>query len=546
MTTPPVWRPLPPAPGLPSLLVSTTFSTTAYTIHLTDLSSIWAETMDRKAILQRSLNESTSIDPTDGPRNMRAFLSKIRSVFDVSHEDHDKASMTLSAAPSREAGEDGLTMRITCELENMQPLEWPVYLQRCPQSRLATELVLPITQANSVKTRQIDSLLAIIKQKDIVITKLLDKLEANGTRLENVFTVLSAKQKPTRQMAEEKVKGLAPLRPDEWKAQLGSDEADMATVLQDVFGASGLEYRPQTDAEDLVSDNWWAKTEGSPIPIVVPKSASSQEPPMATSSGPQNERSDDKDTMGGNPAADEDDDFQVQSTPPHLMSTRNRPAAAATKTAVADADESTEDEDVSQVPDSVPAPPQDRKSQPTRLGMTGQKRQPTPSPPPAPQGSKPGGSETETESEDDASASRAEPSSPPKQSVPERTRTSRSGLGQIGGGKRRSVSPEPLEKAESPKKGGLGRIGGAKRHSKSPEPPKKVGLGRIGGGARPSKTPEPVALDAEDRGRHRSEVKQPEKPRETSQERADKKRNELEKELQRKAASGPARKKRKF
>ena len=56
-------------------------------------------------------------------------------------------------------------------------------------------------------------------------------------------------------------------------------------------------------------------------------------------------------------------------------------------------------------------------------------------------------------------------------------------------------------------------------------------------------------MAGDDNGRGRScEATQPtrEAPRETSQERADRKRDELKRELEKKAAAGPAKKKRKF
>ncbi|OHX00057.1 C6 zinc finger domain-containing protein [Colletotrichum incanum] len=422
----------------------------------------------------------------------------------------------------------------------MKPLEWPVYLQRCSQSELAAELVVPLAQAHSTGRRQVDFLKETIKQKDAIITKLLDKLEATGTRLENVFTVLSAKQKPTRKMAEDKVKGLAPFRSEKWKSQLDADQKDMSSLVQDVFGADGLEYRRNVDVHDTASlDDWWTKLQTSCIPIVESKSSSRQSQSGASLSGPgqlESKGSEAKD--GKDPADDDDDDFQVQSTPPHLMSTRKRSA----KPSFGDGDDTTEDEDTSPIPDSVPVPPPEHKAQPSRLGTIGKRHQPMPtrtsSPLKAPELV---GSETETESDEDVTASLVETSSPPQRVEPQPgTKDLKGGFGPTGSEARGSKAPD------SPRKGALGRIGGQLGRSKSPEPPKRIGLGRVGGGARPLKTPEPTATVMEERGRSRVDTKLHEEPRETSQERADRKRNELQKELQKKAASGPARKKRKF
>ncbi|KAK1990274.1 XLF-domain-containing protein [Colletotrichum falcatum] len=540
MTSPPVWRHLPvsPSTGLPNLLVSTSFSTTSYTIHITDLANIWVESLDRKAIFKRSLNESTSIDPTDGDSNMRAFLSKIRSVFDPLHQDHDKASLSLSTIPSKEAGAGGLTLSIVCKLENTTPLEWPMYLRKCPQSDLASELIVPLAQAHMTGCRQVDSLKDIIRQKDAIITKLLDKLEATGTRLENVFTVLSAKQKPTRKMAEDKVKGLAPFRPEAWMSQQDEHQEDMASLFHYAFGADGLVYRRNSDVHNTVSlDDWWTKLQQSSIPIVDTTSSSRLNQSEVSSSNPGQLASKDSEAKEAEVAAqDDDDDFQVQSTPPHLMSPRKRSA----NPPIAEDGDTTKDGDTSPIPDSVPVPPPESNARPSRLGTIGKRHQPMPtrSSPPA-QALEPDGSATETESDEDATASLPEASSPPQRAGPQSgTKGSKRGLGLVGDAARGSRAPD------SPRKGVLGRIGGA---SRSPEAPKAIGLGRIGGGARSVKTPEPTDTTVvEERGRSRVDTTLHEKPRETSQERADRKRDELQKDLQRKAAAGPARKKRKF
>ncbi|KAK1657329.1 XRCC4-like factor-domain-containing protein [Colletotrichum godetiae] len=539
MATPPVWRrlPMPTSADLPNLLVSTTFTATSYTIFVTDLANIWSESLDRRAIYKRSLNESTSIDPTDSDSNMRAFLSKIRSVFDPSHRDHDKASMSISTRSNKEAGEQGLTMSITCELDNMQPLEWPVYLQKCPQSELTTELIVPLAQANSVGHRQVESLAETIKQKDAVIMKLLDKLEATGTRLEKVFAVLSAKQKPTRKMAEQKVKGLAPFSFEDWKAQSDDGPEDVLGVIESIFGGDGLEYSRKVDVVTATPlDGWWAKPESLCIPIVGPKTRSRSSQPAT--SLPESEREGHGHSEPANKGIageDQDDDFQVQSTPPHLMPNRKRSVPPPST----HDDDSTEDEDESHIPDSVPVPPEEPIIS-NRLGTIGMKDHPkTATRSPVPEDPVPAtpASDTETASEDGSAASVVEISPPLKPAAGK----IKGGLGRIGGG-----STSHSKTPESPKKGALGRIGGERQRSKSPEPPKKTGMGRIGRGTRSSKTPEPKAEDAKTRGRSKEDVEPSARLRETSQERADRKRDELQKEIQKKATTGPARKKRKF
>ncbi|KAL8763909.1 MAG: hypothetical protein Q9184_000352 [Pyrenodesmia sp. 2 TL-2023] len=109
-----------------------------------------------------------------------------------------------------------------------------------------------------------------------------------------------------------------------------------------------------------------------------------------------------------------------------------------------------------------------------------------------------------------------------------------------------SSSPEPARDTRgnlSPKaRGVLGRIGGP---SKPIVPPSKPKLGQIGGTAKDGKPPVPVTQSPEPRGRPLKQPESPPSPRETSRERADRKREQLKRELEEKSRLG-AKKKRKF
>ncbi|ROT39477.1 XLF-domain-containing protein [Sodiomyces alkalinus F11] len=538
MDTPPSWRPLAvPAPhGVPALLVSTAFATDSYTIRVTDMANLWAEVMDRRAIYRRSLDEDTTIDPTDSPQNMQAFLSRIRSAFDPSHEDHADSRLTLSVdPPSGRGGDHVLVLNMTCELPGLDPLRWPMVLHRCPPSQLATELVLPLIQANLTRTQQVNSLLDIIHQKDAVLARLLDKLEATGTRLEHIFPALSAKQRVSRSTAEQKVRGLAPFKREVWDDQQAArDELpkDVPSLTEAVFGETGLAYHSGMDVCDSPAlDNWWTKLgSASSIPIIGPRRGNSQ---TQNKTLPLQSRTADD--------ADEDDDvFETQATPPPRPSARQH--AEDQRKANGD-DESTLDEDGS--PSPPPAEPSDagkgKHRPPSRLGAIGKKKRPSPTPPRPPRPSTPGGdgSETESQTESDldeeprGSGSTRDRPAPPS-SLAGTTPKKRGGLGRIGGTKREEPAPssrtEDTPAATAPEKRTPRKLGKIGHKSVATHPPDGDGDG-----------------DGEGHTRGRTTERDPEpEARETSEERANRKREELKKELERKAAAGPARKKRKF
>lgn len=527
----PTWHPLPAShKGIPSLLVSTSFTPTpaSYTVHITDLANIWVETLDRRGIIRRSLDENTTIDPSEDADNMRAFLDKLQAAFQQDHDDHNTTSLSLSVSDKEDAG---LQIHVTCVLPgNLKPLRWPMHLKRCPPSSVATELVLPLIQAQQTRAREVAALMDALRDKDAVITKLVDKLEASGTGLEHIFNSLSGRRKVTRALAEDRVKGLAPFKESSFKANsTGEDGEDgvggnLPDLIDTVFGGAGLRYRTDMDICDSPQlDDWWTKLgtgSRSAVPLAgkkkdVAKTASTPPPPSKP--------------------ADDADEFQVQSTPPHLTSARKR--SPVTRPSVPGDDDTTDDdEDTSQIPDSHPPPrasqaAQAPSSKTSRFGTIGGKRKPEA--PPAPPSPPRQVAQTQGDDDDDTTASGSDdepaPSPPPKQAK-------KGGLGRIGGKAKdsppapaRSASPKVEEsgQASKPAKGKLGHIG--KNATLAERPQSHVGSGDDERG-RPSTKAEVVE----------------DKPRETSEERADRKRTELQKELERKAAAGPAKKKRKF
>ncbi|KAK4129793.1 XLF-domain-containing protein [Parathielavia appendiculata] len=521
----PSWRLLPAAaPGIPTLLVSTAFKAESYSVHISDLANVWVETMDRRLIIKRGLVEDTSIDPSDSDDQIRRMLELLRAALDPSDPEHANTSLTL--APGDDV--DSLIVHVTCVLPKpLRPFKWPFLLKKCPQSAIASELVLPMIQAHEARTREIDQLVSFLRDKDAVINRLLDKLEATGAGLEHVFYALSGKRKVTRAAAESKVKGLAPFSESDFRSRTAelhpvAQSSEVSALLSSVFGASGLEYKSDLELEaSAILNDWWTKLAKGTNVILSERSESKD--PKAVSTPPEPEPS------------KEEDDFQVQATPTGVCPARKRRSPPP----AADDDETSDGEDA--VKSGAPSPsPAMAKTSGGKLGAIGRQKMPSPFPPPPSMSLRsskeqvpPTDGHSETASEADGNDSASSPAPP---------------------------SPKP-----TPRRGGLGRIGGKAKHetqaarstrSPSPAPPPELSsqlprrhkLGTIGKkAARPG--PDASASKSDDtRGRSKTPPSQhtKEKKRETSQERADRKRAELQKEIEKRAAAGPAKKKRKF
>lgn len=553
------WRPLRLSGegDLPPLLVAFETGPSDYSIQITDMAHVWTEAMERKAICIRAWAENTSIDPSDTPENMGRFLQTLKSALDETASGHDEATVTLSPGSVAESGEDGLKLVATCQLPGFEPLNWPFHLKKSSSIAVANEFAIPLVETLYSKSRQVDMLLQALKHKDGVIAKLSDKLEATGTGLEHVFTALSGRKKVTREAAHDKIRGLAPFNEQKMKDELRNDAdrpGDVIDLVQRVFGGT---LTPSDTSMVLASsglDSWWCSFKStSSLPY---RGASTMENQTADpdTSAPSSPIDTNDVTMGEDD--DNDDEFQIQSTPPRLKPKReNESAVAPTSPKQPLSSKFVKEEHGS-------------SQEPKRAGrigaIGGKKHVPPPSPPkavsPAPPRSRAAvADDDETASEtasdvdetaslpdNDAAASSPPPAAPSPS--PAKSPAKKSGLGRIGG---KPKSP-PLRDAVPAVDDGSPATQAptaAKGEAGSAVPSKRLGVigKRIGGGTASSGD---AARDGSQRGRatsrNASAEATEERKKETSQERADRKREELKRELEKKAAAGPAKKKRRF
>jgi hypothetical protein len=595
------WRPINVSQSatshLPPLLISSSFRADSYTVQLTDLTHLWIESLDERSILRRSGQENTSIDPSDGDQ-LGIFLEKIKLGVDGDE------NTTLTLAVNADADRPSITLNITVPLPGgLAPLEWHVHLKAASQAELTTELTIPLLQAQEVRMQEIASLAEVVREKDHVIQKLVDKLEAQGTDLGQVFPQAAGKggRKVGRKQAEEKVKGLGLFLMEAWrKGMRGGELRDVAELVGRVFASEGSQDVRMRSIlnESKLSDRWWDKLKENTFDLSW-NSARYKTPSKPTLNAQETTQ----------------DDFQVQATPPRQPSAA--PEATTSRSTVGD---STDDDDddldapsqrskiFDSFPSSLPSAKQSPKSVKKIGGVVGKKeaRKPPPSveedttdeepsPPPKPSKnvvSKKQASKLPSNSpaDDDTTADDEPPQpSPAKKSKtpqkgpasPAPTPKSKNKLG-IVGGKKFENKPEPeREPEETPNlsqaklketaksKGKLGLVGGRKKQPPEPAPASvpepdreeeitlprtaKKKLGQVGGGKtlkeeRDSHSEIPDKEEGNTRGRQIKVVKEPtpEPPRrETSEERADRKREALKRELEEKAKA-PVKKKRRF
>jgi hypothetical protein len=388
--------------------------------------------------------------------------------------------------------------------------------------------------------QQIEQLVRELHDKDRVISKICDRLETSGNDLTTVFpgvsNVKTSRKKGQREQLAKHVKGLADFDERGWKAQRvfmeGSETMDaqqMNVVLRD------LPISQDDTKVSSATDSWWQHLgKSSQSHINGRYSAGLQ------SNSPQTR------TTRKEPQADEsmrDDEFQTQSTPPHLKHTplRERPVSEheesepsvashgrnETNAVVEDGDESTTEDD----DDDLDVAPRISVVSQTAASSTSQKKAPSPSP------RKLGTFGGRSEEAQIPARQEATPDEIPPAAKP------RTKLGKIGGKAKAQGTPTPEPPVE--------------KHSLSPQT-RSTKVGVIGGkraatessatheDGRDEAVAENQTAVKEERPSRAETKTDSSAPRETSQERADRVRDELKRKLEEKEKAPPKKRKRKF
>ncbi|KAL1901035.1 hypothetical protein Sste5346_002101 [Sporothrix stenoceras] len=565
------WRLLPAThPDVPVLLVATSFGPAAYSVYVTDLAHVWAERLERRDICMRAFQENTTIDPSYDSEQMGVFLGKLQAAL----EGDADARLSIAMSPKQEGD---LVLHTTSALPaGLQPLKWPIYLKKQSATAIASNLVVPLIQNRAAHQRAEARLVAALQDKDAVINKLADKLEAMGAGVESAFPTLvgggRGSRKISRRDMEARVRGLARFDETNFRKQMekeakknGADEDDDANkttnLVEEAFGSgSGLQFDDAavgtSSQPSSTLENWWQE--------------------LGTGLGvPMNRTGPAKGSNSQQPANSNDDTMDVDQLPDDGFQEATPKKTKAPRKEIEEAKPVVEEP-----PSPTPAKPKAGLGKIGRLGAIGKKPKasspPPPSPPPAEKDDS--GDETASDGDDleppktraaekeEAKKAAATESDDDKEPTPTvttaslRTKPAKKGLGRIGG-KKKAPTPEPEpglepELQQEPEAEAAPEEEPEPKAADSP-PPKpapakaKGGLGRIGKG-KPSavkKEPTDDGSDEEDTGKRKAaqeeeEAKPAAAPPPPPKEDAKKKAEVLQKAVEKHAA--PVRKKRKF
>ena len=207
---------------LPSLFIKYQSGLSTYTVLLTDLTYIWKEALSRKQIIKRAFELDTSIDPSEGFDQLTLLLQYLQSALD------GRAATSRKLSSGQEERSLILELGITLPVP-LLPLCWHLHLSPADPDVLRTELLLPCLKTSSQGRSEVLSLCSILKEKDYVITRLIDKLQASGLELTAVFPSLvptRTSKANAREVLMRSVRGLQPFHENNWREQFSSNIAE--------------------------------------------------------------------------------------------------------------------------------------------------------------------------------------------------------------------------------------------------------------------------------------------------------------------------------
>ena len=292
---------------------------------LTDLISLWRCSLPRSKIISSASEKHTSIDPSESTEQMKVFL--------------DKLALALHSGTNKLAKDDNedtnlrpLVLKSSIDLPKpLKPLEWTFTLWPQAASELAATILRPALHQLSMAQQKLDSVIEVVKDKDHVIERLLDRVAEKGVDMSLIFPTLTGTSKRGGsgvkvEEARKLVPGMKTFDRSAWEGgfknnDLGEEaEAGLSKLVR---GCEKCFVHSELDHAESMS-SWVQKLPGAeslesgPSKSVISRSQSQS----------QSQRRGDKDT-------ESESEFETQATPPHI---KKRPSPEAADDDTSDSD----------------------------------------------------------------------------------------------------------------------------------------------------------------------------------------------------------------
>ncbi|PWW80847.1 XLF-domain-containing protein, partial [Tuber magnatum] len=236
------WHPLPltiPNRSAPPLLLQSTFTSTTYTVHLTDLVNIWSESLSKREILARAEHNNTAIDPSEDVSQLPILLEKLEYALGRKRND-DAVDVEILL------GKGGIGLKTTIELPKpLGDLKWIFELTPGGGVELVNLLVLPSLSEVATLRDMVESLMTVVKEKDTVLERLVEGMGEAGV---DVRAMVGGGRKR---------RGLEKFDVGRWRGEFLGGNRRAGEVVSEVFGQDSEQEIPGVKGLGGEAGEWW-------------------------------------------------------------------------------------------------------------------------------------------------------------------------------------------------------------------------------------------------------------------------------------------------
>lgn len=220
-----------------------------YSVQITNLKEIWTEVLTKDDIITRANDEGCSIDPSEDDNQYQILLSKLEDGF----HGNKKSILTIDD----HAYNENIQIQVESELPRpLQPLRWTLSLIRDRVASISSDFIMPLLRSSYIQHQRVEELSRLLTEKDLAVSKLLDKVESMGVDLSSLYPNLgkSVRRDKQREHLAKSVRGLQTFDKEDFMASFATkqaDAADLNTLVHDAFagGASMDKANPGEVAE---------------------------------------------------------------------------------------------------------------------------------------------------------------------------------------------------------------------------------------------------------------------------------------------------------
>jgi hypothetical protein len=241
----------------PKLLIKEDFGRRAYTVFLTDLSSIWKEELELSGIVERATDKESPIEVNENDTTqLPILLQNIQTSL---------KSVEGSTCRITRGQDDGIVLHTTSSLpEPLDALRWTFYFQKDKSITLKDELITPLLVHSQVQHRKISSLVSIIQEKDRVLTRFLDQYNSLHLDLATTFPSIggprSGRKPIRREQAMKHISGLQPFDKARWNEssrEIAEDGFSPSEFFREALPSQHVSLSAQLKSGSDDED-WWS------------------------------------------------------------------------------------------------------------------------------------------------------------------------------------------------------------------------------------------------------------------------------------------------